>query len=213
MRGGMQMLRISRGPRRSIPIKKDPSPAPILHQWARPALALLPILIWLTLACGEEAATATSIPTTLPSPTPLGASTLGPTDTPTPSPTPPPTTPPTATPSAGPTITPTPTPTQTPFPSPTAEPTPTPPVVPLRLEVTFPPGDLVVDSETITITGIASPDATVSVNGNLAIPDVEGHFSMELTIPPWDNPLNIEVIASSLAGETRSEIRTVIFVQ
>ena len=206
MRGGMQMLRMSRW--RSTRIENDPSAAPVIYQWARPALVLLPILILLTLACGEDAATAT----TLPSPPPIVSSTLGPTDTTAPSPTPPPTAPPTAAPSADPTLTPNPTPTQTPLPSPTAEATPTPTVVPLRLEVTFPPSDLVVDSETITVTGIASPEATVSVNGNLAIPDVEGRFSMVLTIPPWDNPLNIEVIASLLGGETRSEVRTVIFV-
>ena len=71
---------------------------------------------------------------------------------------------------------------------------------------------MIVDSETITATGSASPDATVSVNGNLAIPDADGRFSLELIISPAENPLAIEVIATSVAGEELSLVRTVIFV-
>ncbi len=82
----------------------------------------------------------------------------------------------------------------------------------LDLDVTFPPEDMIVDSETITVTGIASPDATVSINGNLAIPDADGRFSLELIISPDENPLAIEVIATSVAGEELSLVRTVIFV-
>tara|TARA_B100000745_G_C20124353_1_gene385073 strand:- start:1007 stop:1276 length:270 start_codon:yes stop_codon:yes gene_type:complete len=82
----------------------------------------------------------------------------------------------------------------------------------LDLDVTFPPEDMIVDNETITVTGIASPDATVSVNGNLAIPDADGRFSLELIISPDENPLAIEVIATSVAGEELSLVRTVIFV-
>ena len=82
----------------------------------------------------------------------------------------------------------------------------------LDLDVTFPPVDMIVDNETITVTGIASPDATVSVNGNLAIPDADGRFSLELIISPDENPLAIEVIATSVAGEELSLVRTVIFV-
>ena len=82
----------------------------------------------------------------------------------------------------------------------------------LDLDVTFPPEDMIVDSGTITVTGIASPDATVSVNGNLAIPDADGRFSLELIISTDENPLAIEVIATSVAGEELSLVRTVIFV-
>ena len=71
---------------------------------------------------------------------------------------------------------------------------------------------MIVDNETITVTGIASPDATVSINGNLAIPDADGRFSLELIISPDENPLAIEVIATSVAGEELSLVRTVIFV-
>lgn len=93
-----------------------------------------------------------------------------------------------------------------------AGPTPVPQSAALDLDVTFPPEDMIVDSETITVTGIASPDATVSVNGNLAIPDADGRFSLELIISPDENPLAIEVIATSVAGEELSLVRTVIFV-
>jgi len=103
-------------------------------------------------------------------------------------------------------------PTATPEPVAPAGPTPVPQSAALQLDVTFPAEDMIVDSETITVTGIASPDATVSINGNLAIPDTEGRFSLELTISPDENPLAIEVIATSVAGEELSLVRTVIFV-
>ena len=103
-------------------------------------------------------------------------------------------------------------PTATPEPKAPAGPTPVPQSAALDLDVTFPPDDMIVDSETITVTGIASPDATVSVNGSLAIPDADGRFSLELIISPDENPLAIEVIATSVAGEELSLVRTVIFV-
>ena len=71
---------------------------------------------------------------------------------------------------------------------------------------------MVVGSDTISVVGITSPEATVSVNGNLVTPDATGTFAVDLTIMPWDNPLAIEVIATSLAGESRSLVRTVIFI-
>ena len=103
-------------------------------------------------------------------------------------------------------------PTATPEPGAPAGPTPMPQSAALDLDVTFPPEDMIVDNETITVTGIASPDATVSINGNLAIPDADGRFSLELMISPDENPLAIEVIATSVAGEELSLVRTVIFV-
>ena len=103
-------------------------------------------------------------------------------------------------------------PTATPEPGAPAGPTPVPQSAALDLDVTFPPEDMIVDNETITVTGIASPDATVSINGNLAIPDADGRFSLELIISPDENPLAIEVIATSVAGEELSLVRTVIFV-
>ena len=62
------------------------------------------------------------------------------------------------------------------------------------------------------VAGLTSPDATVSVNGILVTPDHQGRFSAELPLTEQDNPLPIEVIATSINGEQRSLIRTVIFL-
>jgi hypothetical protein len=105
-----------------------------------------------------------------------------------------------------------PTPPSAPKPTSTPGPSTVPQTAALRLEVTFPPEDMVVDKDVITVTGISSPDATVSINGRLAIPNTEGHFSLQLTISPDNNPLAIEVIATSVAGEELTLVRTVIFI-
>ena len=80
------------------------------------------------------------------------------------------------------------------------------------MQVTHPSKDSVVTSDVVTVAGLTSPDASVSVNGILATPDSEGRFSVELLLSLMDNPLSIQVIATSIAGEQRSVVRTVIFV-
>jgi len=191
------------------------------------AARLLPtaaLMILMLAACGGDEATpagtvteqptSTTPPVNLPvtpsptiasltesTPTPSKISTVLPTVIPTPAP-----------PQLAATPTMPPIPTATPEPVEPAGPTPVPQSAALQLDVTFPAEDMIVDSETITVTGIASPDATVSINGNLAIPDTEGRFSLELTISPDENPLAIEVIATSVAGEESSLVRTVIYV-
>ncbi len=82
----------------------------------------------------------------------------------------------------------------------------------LKLELTSPAEDTVVTSKFVTVAGLTSPDATVSVNGILATPDAQGRFSVDLPLSFEDNPLSIEVIATSVAGEQRSAVRTVIFL-
>ena len=82
----------------------------------------------------------------------------------------------------------------------------------LILEVSTPPEDSMVSSEFVTVAGLTSPDATVSVNGILALPDTQGRFSVDLPLSLADNPLPIEVIATSISGEQRSVVRTIIFV-
>jgi hypothetical protein len=107
--------------------------------------------------------------------------------------------------------------TPTAAPSPTVPSTPSPTVLPqtasLKLEVTTPAENTVVTSEFVTVAGLTSPDATVSVNGILVLPDSQGHFSVDLPLPFEDNPLPIEVIATSISGEQRSVVLTVIFVR
>ena len=191
-----------------------------------PAAALFILL--LTAACGGDEVTpegteagqpvssspAVALPsTTVPPPT------QSPKKDPTPAATPVPSVMPTVIPAVVATPIPSPTATTPPITPPSATepastpgPSPVPQTAALQLEVTFPPEDMVVDKDVITVTGISSPDATVSINGRLAIPDAEGHFSLELIIFPDDNPLAIEVIATSIAGEELSLVRTVIFV-
>lgn len=181
-------------------------------------LTLLGLILVLLIACGDDSATSAPTATALASPTIVTAAPSTPTGTPRPTataaPTPIPTQTLTPTPAPPPTPTQAPSPTVLPLPSPTAEPAldTTITLAPLTLEVTFPSRDMVVDSSTITVTGVTSPDATVSVNGYLAATDVAGRFAVDLTIVPWENPLAIEVIATSLTGESRSLVRTVIFI-
>ena len=81
----------------------------------------------------------------------------------------------------------------------------------LLLRVDSPETSLVTGSDQVTISGIASPDATLSVNGRLALPDDQGRFSISLQKSDAENPLSIEIIATSLTGETESLVRSVIF--
>ena len=115
------------------------------------------------------------------------------------------------------TVVPTPTVRPTAVPSPTVPSTLAPTVLPqtasLKLEVTTPAEDTVVTSEFVTVAGLTSPDATVSVNGILALPDSQGRFAVDLPLSFEDNPLSIEVIATSISGEQRSVVRTVIFIR
>ena len=69
-----------------------------------------------------------------------------------------------------------------------------------------------VTSDSVKVAGRSSPDATVSVNGVLVTPDSQGRFAIDLPMSPQENPLSIEVIATSVAGERRSVVRTVIFI-
>ncbi len=191
-------------------------------------LPVAAVMILILTACGGDEATPTRIeteqststtpPATLPA-TPVPTIAVLAESTPTPSviPTVVPTVIPTVIPTLAPprpaaTLTVPTVPTATPELGAPAGPTPVPQSAALNLDVTFPPEDMIVDNETITVAGIASPDATVSVNGNLAIPDADGRFSLELIISPDENPLAIEVIATSVAGEELSLVRTVIFV-
>ena len=191
-------------------------------------LPVAAVMILILTACGgdeatpagieTEQSTSTTPPVTLPAtPAPIIAVLAESTPTPSVIPTVVPTVIPTVIPTLAPprpaaTLTVPTVPTATPELGAPAGPTPVPQSAALDLDVTFPPEDMIVDNETITVTGIASPDATVSVNGNLAIPDADGRFSLELIISPDENPLAIEVIATSVAGEELSLVRTVIFV-
>ena len=82
----------------------------------------------------------------------------------------------------------------------------------LKLKVTSPSGDVVVTTPAVTVAGLTSPDATVSVNGILTVPNSLGRFSLELPLSIGENPLPVEVIATSIAGEELSVVRSVLLV-
>ncbi len=193
---------------RTFPVKLLP--------WAALGLFLVTMLV---ASCGGQEPIAAPTTTASPTPTDTVVATPVPLATATPEPTA--TSKPTAT--AVPTLAPKPTvsptatvapprTTATQAPAPTPSPTRIPQPAELRLKVTSPRGDQTVSAETFTVAGFTSPDATVSVNGSLVTPDIDGLFSFELTITQQENPLVIEVIATSVAGEERYVIRTVIFV-
>lgn len=71
--------------------------------------------------------------------------------------------------------------------------------------------DLVTDSNQVSVFGVASPDATVSVNGRLTLPDAQGRFSIDLDRPQNENPMTIEVAATSITGEYEYQVRPVVF--
>ena len=81
----------------------------------------------------------------------------------------------------------------------------------LMLRLTSPEMNLVTGSDRVSVSGVTSPDATLSVNGRLALPDAQGRFSISLERPEAGNPLAIEVIATSITGESESRVRPVIF--
>ncbi len=184
-------------------------------------LAALIVSALLFASCGGRAtSTPTSVPR--PSPTPIvlptPTSTISTIPTPTIEPTPRPTQVviPTATPQPTPRPTVAPTPTSTPEPTPEPTPTPVPQITQSRdllLQVSSPAGDLAVSSPQISVSGVTSPDATVSVNGQLATVEATGKFSINGPILLKEGPNLIEVIASDLAGGVRSQVYGIVFTE
>ncbi len=54
------------------------------------------------------------------------------------------------------------------------------------------------------------PDATVSVNGKLVIPGLDGDFSADVILE--EGPNLIEIIASILTGDQEGTILTIIYI-
>ena len=74
----------------------------------------------------------------------------------------------------------------------------------LMLRLASPDVNLTTGEYLVSVSGVASPDATVSVNGRLTFPDAQGRFSITLDGSNFGNPLAIEVIATSITGELES---------
>ena len=81
----------------------------------------------------------------------------------------------------------------------------------LMLRLHSPKVNLVTGLNRVFVSGVTSPDATISVNGRLALPDHDGNFMVNLDRDTTSNPLIIEVVATSITGETESAILPVIF--
>ena len=81
----------------------------------------------------------------------------------------------------------------------------------LMLRLASPEINLVTGLAQITVSGVTSPDATLSVNGRLALPDADGNFSADVALSNANNPLIIEVVSTAITGETESLVRPVIF--
>ena len=159
------------------------------------------------------AATPTPAPTATPVPTPTPAPTATPVPTPTPTPTLAPTaTPvptPTPTPTPAPTVTPTPTPTPTSTPAPTATPAPTPTNLPF-LDVQSPLDRSIVRQDSVTVQGITSIGASVSIRGRAVASGEGGRFQITVPVSPGVN--TFDVVAIDAAGNRRSHSLTITFL-
>ena len=95
-------------------------------------------------------------------------------------------------------------------PAPPAEevtPTPTPEFF---LAVTQPADDSIIDADKVEVRGRTSPDAVVSINGELVEVDEEGNFTMMVVLE--EGPNIIEVIASDLEGNQESHTLVIMYV-
>jgi len=151
----------------------------------------------------------TSTPPTIPVPP---ASQAAPTPTPEPTATQVPSTS-TPEPTVEPTVAPTPTaePTPTPKPTPTPVPTPTRPrssIPGLTLQILGPAEGTRATSNAVVVHGIATPGASVQVNGFAATVDGDGRFRAEVSLFPGFNFLS--VVAADRAGNRQNEVITVV---
>ena len=118
---------------------------------------------------------------------------------------------PIATPTATPAPTATPTPTATATSTPTPTPSPTPPPTEFVLQIEDPVDvETITSSATITVRGRTRADAAITVNDTFLTPDIDGIFSVDLTLEIGANI--IEVVASVATCEELSVVLTVIYI-
>ena len=80
----------------------------------------------------------------------------------------------------------------------------------LSLAVTAPQDEVVVKDAVIRLVGRSSPDAVVSVNGNIVRSmDIEGNFSTLVSL--IEGPNLLEVLATDYRGGQASQVLTVIY--
>ncbi len=87
----------------------------------------------------------------------------------------------------------------------------TPPPTPeFFLTVTQPADDSIISTDKVEVRGRTSPDAVVSINGELVEVDEEGNFTMMVVLE--EGPNIIEVIASDLEGNQESRTLVIMYV-
>lgn len=91
----------------------------------------------------------------------------------------------------------------------TGTPSVSPAVIPLVLSIVSPEDESFASTSVISVTGRASIGAVVSVGGNLVELDPDGTFKTIVELEAGPNV--IEVVASDLLGNERSEIIRVIY--
>ncbi|MDE2780514.1 MAG: hypothetical protein OXI91_12700 [Chloroflexota bacterium] len=185
-------------------------------------VAVLAGCVYVTDRPGTVTPTPLPVPvaTEAPTPTPVPEPTATPTPEPTPEPTPTATPEPTPTPTPEPTLTPTPAPTATPVPTPTPSPTPTPtpeptpeptpdPNIP-HLSIESPLDRSIIREESVTIQGVTSLGASVSVRGRAVAAGEEGRFRLNVPLAPGVNVL--EVFAINPDGQRQGRTLTVTYL-
>jgi hypothetical protein len=101
-------------------------------------------------------------------------------------------------------------PVQTPTPTAPASATAKSTVAALSLVVTAPQDEVVVKDAVVRLVGRSSPDAVVSVNGNIVRSmDIEGNFSTLVSL--IEGPNLLEVLATDYRGGQASQVLTVIY--
>ena len=69
----------------------------------------------------------------------------------------------------------------------------------------------IVEGSQVAFTGTTTPDALVSVNGESIAVDLDGTFSVELSLEPGPN--FIEIVSSNLRGQETSRVISVVSIQ
>lgn len=120
--------------------------------------------------------------------------------------TPQPVTNPTATPESAPASTATPAP-------PVAAGTPNPEAVGQQvfLDIAGIENESVITESEVTITGTTTPDALVSINGQIVAVELDGSFSTTLSLDPGPN--FVEIVSSNLRGQETSSVISVVSIQ
>ena len=69
----------------------------------------------------------------------------------------------------------------------------------------------VIEDSSVTISGLTTPDALLSINGQPVAVDLDGSFTADLQLDPGPN--FVEIVSSNLRGEETSRVLSVVSVQ